>query len=92
MGRDKKSDGLNSSFLFPQMLGQKEGDPNWTPQFMDYLFLAFNTSTAFSPTDTGSALPAGAKVGDDAAVPDFVDDRGVAGGSRRKYSLGNRSF
>ena len=24
----------------------------WSPQFVDYLFLAFNTSTAFSPTDT----------------------------------------
>jgi uncharacterized membrane protein len=24
----------------------------WTPSILDYLFLAFNTSTAFSPTDT----------------------------------------
>jgi uncharacterized membrane protein len=24
----------------------------WHPGFLDYLFLAFNTSTAFSPTDT----------------------------------------
>jgi hypothetical protein len=24
---------------------------NWRPGFVDYLFLAFNTSTAFSPTD-----------------------------------------
>jgi hypothetical protein len=24
----------------------------WSPQFIDYLFLAFNTSTAFSPTDS----------------------------------------
>lgn len=23
----------------------------WTPHFIDYLFLAFNTSTAFSATD-----------------------------------------
>jgi len=23
----------------------------WTPNFIDYLFLSFNTSTAFSPTD-----------------------------------------
>jgi hypothetical protein len=23
----------------------------WRPTFVDYLFLAFNTSTAFSPTD-----------------------------------------
>jgi uncharacterized membrane protein len=26
-------------------------DTNWRPSFVDYLFLAFNTSTAFSPTD-----------------------------------------
>ena len=24
---------------------------NWQPQFVDYLFLAFNTSTALSPSD-----------------------------------------
>jgi uncharacterized membrane protein len=24
----------------------------WSPEFLDYLLLAFNTSTAFSPTDT----------------------------------------
>jgi hypothetical protein len=28
------------------------GQALWFPRFMDYLFLAFNTSTAFSPTDT----------------------------------------
>ncbi len=61
MGRDNKADGLNSSFLFPQML-EHDGDPNWTPQFMDYLFLAFNTSTAFSPTDT-AVLSRWAKLG-----------------------------
>jgi hypothetical protein len=27
------------------------GGVNWSPRFVDYLFLAFNTSTAFSPTD-----------------------------------------
>lgn len=26
--------------------------PTWSPGFVDYLFLAFNTSTALSPTDT----------------------------------------
>ncbi len=62
MGRDNKADGLNSSFLFPQMLQQRDGDPCWTPHFMDYLFLAFNTSTAFSPTDT-AALSRWAKIG-----------------------------
>jgi uncharacterized membrane protein len=27
-------------------------EAGWSPMFFDYLFLAFNTSTAFSPTDT----------------------------------------
>lgn len=27
------------------------GEEDWRPNFIDYLFLAFNTSTAFSPTD-----------------------------------------
>ena len=62
MGRDNIADGLNSSFLFPQMLSQTDGSSNWTPHFVDYLFLAFNTSTAFSPTDT-AALSRWAKVG-----------------------------
>jgi uncharacterized membrane protein len=39
-------------FVFPQMnLGGKAAR-GWSPGFLDYLFLAFNTSTAFSPTDT----------------------------------------
>jgi hypothetical protein len=42
---------LPSSFLFPQMVRQPV-DTSWSPEFIDYLFLAFNTSTAFSPTDT----------------------------------------
>jgi hypothetical protein len=46
----------NGAFLFPQMtlppeLCAKRGDEHWHPEFVDYLFLAFNTSTAFSPTD-----------------------------------------
>jgi hypothetical protein len=56
---------LNSAFLFPQMLQQVEGRKaaiGWSPEFVDYLFLAFNTSTAFSPTDT-AVLSRGAKLG-----------------------------
>ena len=33
----------------------------WFPTFVDYLFLAFNTSMAFSPTDA-PVLSRGAKV------------------------------
>lgn len=40
-------------FLFPQMLYDESGIwTNWKPEFMDYLFLAFNTSAALGPTDT----------------------------------------
>lgn len=53
---------LNSSFLFPQMLSREEQDSSWKPNFVDYLFLAFNTSTAFSPTDT-AVLSRWAKLG-----------------------------
>jgi hypothetical protein len=46
----------DGAFLFPQMTMQPEakiaaGEHEWEPKFVDYLFLAFNTSTAFSPTD-----------------------------------------
>jgi hypothetical protein len=50
--RERVRGRLNSWFLFPQMLKQDGRDLAWSPHFMDYLFLAFNTSTAFSPTDT----------------------------------------
>ncbi len=51
-----------SSFLFPQMITREGNDASWTPHFVDYLFLAFNTSTAFSPTDT-AVLSRWAKLG-----------------------------
>lgn len=47
----------DGAFLFPQMTLNQEakrtmGEECWNPGFIDYLFLAFNTSTAFSPTDS----------------------------------------
>jgi hypothetical protein len=39
--------------LFPQMTGVPGWDAGeWTPTFVDYLFVAFTAATAFSPTDT----------------------------------------
>ena len=39
--------------VFPQFqIDPQLREERWTPHFVDYLFLAFNTSTAFSPTDT----------------------------------------
>jgi hypothetical protein len=47
----------DGAFLFPQMMLNSQakremGEQCWSPGFVDYLFLAFNTSTAFSPTDS----------------------------------------
>jgi hypothetical protein len=57
--REREIRGVHSdgAFLFPQMtLDEKSkktmGEGEWSPRFVDYLFLAFGTSTAFSPTDT----------------------------------------
>jgi uncharacterized membrane protein len=54
--RDRSGVHVDGAFLFPQMqmeseLKKKMGEDNWSPGYIDYLFLAFNTSTAFSPTD-----------------------------------------
>ena len=54
--RDRRAGHLEGAFLFPQMTMTEEalkkaGAEDWSPEFIDYLFLAFNTSTAFSPTD-----------------------------------------
>jgi uncharacterized membrane protein len=62
LNRERRDDISNSSFLFPQMLSREDQDTSWRPQFVDYLFLAFNTSTAFSPTDT-AVLSRSAKLG-----------------------------
>lgn len=55
--RDLRGCHANGDFLSPQMTLDDEtrrrlGAQNWTPGFVDYLFLAFNTSAAFSPTDS----------------------------------------
>jgi hypothetical protein len=59
--REKVPGHKQGAFLFPQMNFAGKSDPNWSPYFVDYLFLAFNTATAFSPTDT-PALSRWAKV------------------------------
>ncbi len=54
--RAQRAGHASGAFLFPQMTMAPEkkhnaGFQEWSPNFVDYLFLAFNTSTAFSPTD-----------------------------------------
>ncbi|MFN8378239.1 MAG: hypothetical protein U0452_06160 [Anaerolineae bacterium] len=39
-------------FLFPQRAGELRHYEDWQPRYTDYLFLAFTSSFAFSPTDT----------------------------------------
>jgi len=39
-------------FLFPQMTQEGLASPDWTPNFVDYLYVSFTNATAFSPTDT----------------------------------------
>jgi hypothetical protein len=46
--------GMRPDWLFPQTGAPELAPPAWRPAFIDYLFLAFPTATAFSPTD---ALP-----------------------------------
>jgi hypothetical protein len=58
--RDVREFHTSGDFLFPQMtlppkLAAECG--HWKPGFVDYLFLAFNTSTAFSPTDVPILSP-----------------------------------
>lgn len=57
--RESIQKGQITAFLFPQKQIAMMKDAswpksieNWEPAFIDYLFLAFNASTAFSPTDT----------------------------------------
>lgn len=51
--RAKRGTHTKGAFLFPPMTadGRRVAGDGWTPRFVDYLFLAFNTSTALSPTD-----------------------------------------
>jgi enoyl-CoA hydratase/carnithine racemase len=57
--RERRRAHMSGAFLFPQMAAPAAGGMDktiaeaegWRPGFVDYLFLAFTTSTAFSPTD-----------------------------------------
>lgn len=54
--RDRRAGHPDGAFWFPQMALSPEdrattNNENWSPNFVDYLFVAFNASTALSPTD-----------------------------------------
>jgi hypothetical protein len=50
----RRRDGhVSTDFLFPQLqIGDGTSSGGWWPGFLDYLFVAWNASIAFSPTDT----------------------------------------
>lgn len=55
--REQRAGHAEGAFLFPQMAMSSQAlreasQQDWSPTFVDYLFLAFSTSTALSPTDT----------------------------------------
>ena len=45
---------VRPDWLFPQPAKPEDLPADWRPLFLDYLYLGYNTATAFSPTD---ALP-----------------------------------
>ena len=54
--RDERPGHDRGAFLFAQMQMDPKtktvaGEEHWSPNFVDYLFLAFHTSTSFSPAD-----------------------------------------
>jgi hypothetical protein len=57
--RERREAHTLGAFLFPQMTYDSPNaddmtiaeEQSWRPHFVDYLFVSFNTSTAFSPTD-----------------------------------------
>jgi len=44
-------------FLFPQMSTPGCAELDWSPRFVDYLYVAFTNATAFSPTDVMPLTP-----------------------------------
>lgn len=58
LARAQPEAALQADFLFTQDSAEgRELSPGWQPSFVDYLFLALTTSTAYSPTDTMPLSP-----------------------------------
>jgi uncharacterized membrane protein len=49
--------GQRRDWLFPQAAAGEAAPPAWRPVFVDYLYLAFSTATAFSTTDAAPLTP-----------------------------------
>jgi len=48
---------VSPAFIFPEMSSEEHVRSDWSPTFVDYLHLSFNTSMAFSPTDVSAVKP-----------------------------------
>ena len=44
--------GIAPAFVFSEMQAPEFVPDDWSPEYVDYLYLAFTNATAFSPTDT----------------------------------------
>ena len=49
-GPESRTNHMRADWLFPQD-GVRDVPPDWLPTFLDYLYLAYSTATAFSSTD-----------------------------------------
>jgi uncharacterized membrane protein len=56
-GRRARRDESRPDFLYPQMVNPEVADRDWSPSYLDYLYLSFTNATAFSPTDTMPLSP-----------------------------------
>ena len=52
-----RTHGSYPEFAFPQQINPDLATPGWRPIFVDYLYLGFTNSTAFSPTDVMPLVP-----------------------------------
>ena len=50
--RRREPDPPLPDFQFPQMDNPKFAEPGWQPHLLDYIYVSFTNSIAFSPTDT----------------------------------------
>ena len=44
--------GIAPAFVFAEMVSPEFAPADWSPEYVDYSWLAFTNATAFSPTDT----------------------------------------
>src|SRR5204863_3768919 len=44
-------------FQFPQLENPQLAEPGWTPRLVDYIYVSFTNSIAFSPTDAMPLSP-----------------------------------